>query len=275
MSDRLTQLYPVSGTPIPLPGLYLNPSIRDRQSAAPFIYSNFVTSLDGRIALAAAERKTPEVPRSIANDRDWRLFQELAAQADLLITSARYFRQSVRGESQDTLPIGPSAAFDDLRAWRLNRKLSPQPDIAIFSASLDIPPQALRAYENRRVLVLTGADADATARARLIGETHAEVVTCGPQSDVDGALVRGRLGELGYRFIYAIAGPAVLHTLAAGAALDRLYLTFVGRLLGGDSYDTLCRGPLLAPPVNLPLRSLYFDPSAPDGAGQLFAAFGN
>ena len=56
--------------------------------------------LDGRIALPAAGRSSHQVPPAIANARDWRLFQELAAQADLLITSARYFRQSEDQEAQ-------------------------------------------------------------------------------------------------------------------------------------------------------------------------------
>ncbi len=274
MSDRITQLYPGSGDMVPLHGLYLDPSIRDVQTATAFIYSNFVASLDGRIALAAGERTTHQVPGSIANDRDWRLFQELAAQSDLLITSARYFRQSVLGESQDNLPVGPSPAFDDLRAWRRDRGLTVQPDVAVFSASLDIPPQALRAFEDRRVLVLTGEQADPAARDRLSGETHAEIVGCGEGQGVDGTRVRGKLSELGYRFVYATAGPSVLHTLAAGGALDRLYLTIANRLLGGTEYDTLTWGPPLAPPLDLPLRSLYHDPIAPEGAGQLFAVYG-
>jgi hypothetical protein len=33
-------------------------------------------------------------------------------------------------------------------------------------------------------------------------------------------------------------------------------------------------GPELSPAPNLPLRSLYLDPVAPQGAGQLLASFG-
>lgn len=274
MSDPIIQLYPSSGGTRPLQGVYLDPSLRDEGRATPFIYTNFVASLDGRIALAVAGRKTHEVPKTIANARDWRLFQELAAQADLLVTSARYFRQSLIGESQDNLPVGPAAEFDDLRAWRQRHRLSAQPDVAIFSASLDIPVAAVRGYASRRVIILTGAGSDPNARARLRDETHAEIVECGAGGGVDGGLVRATLDALGYRYVYAIAGSSVLHTLASGAALDRLYLTIANRLLGGMDFDTLAWGPTLTPPLDLPLRALYFDPAAPDGAGQLLASFG-
>ncbi|MGB5406022.1 MAG: dihydrofolate reductase family protein, partial [Thiogranum sp.] len=214
MEASVIELYPASGTRKPLQGLYLNQGLETgRPQESPFIYSNFISSLDGRIALPGPGRNSHQVPPAIANSRDWRLFQELATQADLLITSARYFRQSEDQEAQAELPVGASAEFDDLRAWRIEQGLSPQPDIAIFSASLDIPVSAINRYHERNVFLITGATADSGKLGQITAASHARVIHCGHNGHIDASLLRIRLKELGYQRVYAIAGPAVLHTL--------------------------------------------------------------
>ncbi len=266
------RLFP-PGDPVPLEGLYLGEDLRAEGSAErPFVYANFVSSLDGRIALAMPHRRTHQVPPAIANARDWRLYQELGAQADLLVTSARYFRQYAAGEAQDSLPVGPGDAFADLRQWRLDQGLPAQPDIALLSASLDIPAAAIEAYRDRRIHLFTGEDADPAALARLESagvETH----FAGPGLSAEGDAVVRRLGELGYARIYAIAGPSVFYTLLRAGRIDRLYLSLAQRLLGGEDFDTLVWGSHLEPPVSLRLRSLHLDTAAPEGAGQLLTAY--
>ena len=100
------RLYPAPQQKIPLKGLYLSLSLhRQAESGEVFIYANFIASLDGRISLLDAHGEQG-VPASLANKRDWRLYQELAAQSDIMLTSARYFRQLARGNAQDLLPVG-------------------------------------------------------------------------------------------------------------------------------------------------------------------------
>lgn len=274
MDQDVLELYPDAGRQHALQGLYLGQLPEStRQGNIPFIYSNFISSLDGRIAVPGADRSSHQVPPAIANPRDWRLFQELAAQADLLITSARYFRQLARQEAQAELPVGSSHEFADLREWRVSRGLSPQPDIAVFSASLDIPVESLRRYQDRTLYLITGARADKEKLRRLVDASHAQPITCGQQERVDASVLRARLAELGYRRVYAIAGPAVLHTLIEANALDRLYHTTAHCLLGGTRFDTFIWGEAIEPAVCMPLRAMYFDPHAPDGAGQTLAIY--
>lgn len=273
MDDDILELYPNCGQFHALKGLYLQ-QIPTRNEQ-PFLYTNYITSLDGRIALPAADRRSHEVPPAIANARDWRLFQELAAQADLLISSARYFRQAAEQEAQAELPIGLSAEFDDLRAWRIEQGFSPQPDIALFSTSLDIPPETLQAYADRKIYIITGGKADPKQVDKLTRETAARVIRCGETRQVDASQLKTRLGELGYRRLYAIAGPSVLHALVHGNALDRLYLTTAHCLLGGQDFDTIVRGSKFSPACNLPLRTLYLDRRMPENAGQTLAIYGH
>ena len=275
MVASVIELYPASGTRRPLQGLYLKQALetgKPRDSA--FIYSNFISSLDGRIALPGPGRNSHQVPPAIANSRDWRLFQELAAQADLLITSGRYFRQSEDSEAQAELPVGLSTEFDDLRAWRIQQGLSPQPDIAVFSASLDVPVSAINRYGDRKVFLITGSAADSEKLGQITAASHTRVIHCGHDGHVDASLLRDKLHELGYRRVYAIAGPAVLHTLIQGKALDRLYHTTAHCLLGGSRFDTFVRGSEFESAFCMPLRAMYLDTHAPAGAGQTLAVYG-
>jgi hypothetical protein len=90
---------------------------------------------------------------------------------------------------------------------------------------------------------------------------------------VDGALLQQHLGELGYRTVYSAAGPRILYTLLLGRALNRLYVTYASRLLGGLPFSALLEGPLLEPAVDLKMQTLYLDPAGLGGLGQLFVAY--
>jgi riboflavin biosynthesis pyrimidine reductase len=273
MNQPVTRLYPTPHALCPLEGLYLDHQLHTRgRPGKPYVYSNFIASLDGRIAISGNDRSTHMVPAEVANPRDWRLYQELAGQADLLITSGRFVRQSSSGEAQDLLPVGVESAFADIREWRLAQGFRAQPDIAIMSATLDLPLAALEPYRQRRISVITGDQAD-TDRAARLEAAGIGVIRAGPGDQVDGKRMLAQLAERDYTSIYAIAGPAVFHTLLRADILDRLYLTMTHQLLGGENFDTLTRGARLDPVRNLQMRELFLDPRTPAGAGQLFGVY--
>jgi riboflavin biosynthesis pyrimidine reductase len=273
MRKPVTRLLPAPQRDFSLEGLYLDHDLYGKGlPGKPFVYSNFITSLDGRIAIASTASATHVVPTATTNPRDWRLYQELAGQADLLITSGRYFRQSLLGEAQDELPLGHQQAFDDIREWRSSRGLAPQPDIAILSSSLDIPLAALEPYRARSIYAVTGEEADPD-RVAALQDDGITVLRAGSGVKVNGRRMLDELAQHGYRSIYAIAGPEVFHTLLKSRICDRLYLTVTQQILGGDSYDTLTRGELLEPAQGMRLVGLCHDPHAPLAAGQLLCIF--
>ena len=273
MQGTISRLFPSPAPEVALPGLYLDHRLHTRGSHdRPYVYSNFITTLDGRIAIATGDRTSHGVPKQTVNARDWRLYQELAAQADLLITSGRFLRQSVAGEAQDVLPIGSDEDFADLHAWRRQHGLAPQPDIAILSSSLDIPTVAFEPYRDRRLLVLTG-DAAPQNRVDTLTGSGIEVIRAGQGRAVEGHAMMVELGRRDYRSIYAVAGPAVFDTLVRAGILDRLYLTITHQLLSGEDIDTMTRGPLLTQPYGLRMVSLYQDAHAPAGASQWCCLF--
>lgn len=268
----ITQLYPHSAQERPLKGTYLDHQLRQHSQASGqvFVYANFVTSLDGRIAIPHPTREGMMVPQNTANDRDWRLFQELAAQADLIISSGRYLRDWADGRAQEILRVD-DPEFADLKEWRLAQGLPPQPDIAIISRSLRFPiPNVLTAGE-RKVVVFTTANPNPD-RVKEIEAKAGQVIVAGEES-VQGKQMVQQMAELGYTTVYSAAGPKILHLLLAGDVLDRLYLTLANRLLGGEPFSSIVEGNLLNPAIDMTLNTAYFDPQALDGLGQLFVSY--
>ncbi len=264
-------LFPPSSHTKPLQGLYLDCCLHQQAAIGEvFIYSNYIASLDGRIALRDSQTGEFSVPASIGNKRDWRLYQELAAQADIMITSARYFRQLDKGCAQDLLPVGQEPDYADLARWRSEQGLKPQPDVVIISASLDIPLAAVKSLQNRRVWVLTVQGADASRRKQL-EDVGVGVVQIALEQEnagkVQGKAVQCFLIEHGYRSAYMIAGPAIHYTLLADGVLNRLFLTTHFSLLGQHDFHTILQGDMA--PVMAELRALYLD----YGGKQMFAQY--
>lgn len=236
-----------------------------------FVYSNFVASIDGRIALADAIPGLTRVPNTIANPRDWRLFQELAAHADLLLSSGAYLREFAAGMAQDSLPLSDKPGYVDLIDWRRSQGLRPQPDVAVFSNSLDFTLPPTWFSDGRQVFVLTTADPTSPA-ARQLRETGAILVPFSGTT-VNGHAAIAYLAKQGYCRVYSVGGPHVLRTLLADDVLDTLFLTTVHRLIGGTSAPGILEGAPLALPADFKLRTLYYDAHSHDGIGQTLACY--
>lgn len=269
-AEELLQVFPAPARHVALRGLYLSDALRPAGSATrPFVYANFVASLDGRIALVGPDDHVHQVPKTTANTRDWRLYQELVAGADVLVTSGRYMRELARGNAQAGVPIGESAEFADLVKWRGAQGRTLQPALAIVSASLDFSiPDKLP--DQRSVYVVTGAGSERNERTRLAAQ-GADIVIAGNESRVAGKRLIAALTGIGFANIELIGGAELLGALLADRVLDRLYLTQAHRILGGRAFDTLLNSPLLDPPVDFRLHSLCLDTAA--GFEQSFSIY--
>jgi len=258
MTDAVLRLFPAPQEELPLEGLYLGLNLHHRAAGGDvLIYSNYIASLDGRIAVRNTASGEFEVPEAIANKRDWRLYQELAAQADVMLTSARYFRQLEKGSAQDLLPVGTQDAYADVLDWRKSQGFAAQPAVAILSNSLDIPLAALAGIRERDIYVFTHAGVETGKVAAL--EARGVRVCIAGTSQVEGDVLKTQLAGFGFRSACMIAGPAVHRTLLAAGVLDRMFLTTHYSLLGGREFHTVLDNHLPSP-VHLKLLSLYFDP---------------
>lgn len=269
MEALVERLYPTPAARLPLSGLYLAHELRDRGATTrPFVYSNFIASLDGRISEfdRRAQRRMP--PRTTRHPHDWHLYLELAAQADAVVTSGRRLRE-LGAQGGPTLQCVADLARPEFASWRRERGLPPYPTCVVLSTSLDLPLDALQRRAHGELIVLTGTQVD-RKRAQALRTVGIEVVEAsGPR--VTGYDVYRLAVERGYRTVYSIAGPEVFYTLVASAHFHRLYLTFALRLIGGTDFDTLLRGAALFPPADLRLHELHLDPPRDDLPGLLYA----
>lgn len=259
---EVSRLYPAPPATVALEGLYLGENLRE---GAPLVYTNFIASLDGRIAAPDAHGRS-RVPPAIANPHDWRLYMELLAQADAVFTTGRHLRAVAAGRHADLLTL--TEEHRDLIDWRRRRTLPRHPDCVAVSRSLDLPAAALCGCHPGRVLIITNTNAP-EERAEALMKAGIDVLRVSAPG-IDGRAIVQALRARGYGHIYSIAGPRVLYTLLEANVLDSLYFTFAFRALGGERFDTLLRGRPFDSPRGFTLRSLYHDPSVPAGAGQLF-----
>ncbi|MDZ7753392.1 MAG: dihydrofolate reductase family protein [Gammaproteobacteria bacterium] len=272
-SHKVLRLYPGPTRECALEGLYLeHPMDHGDGSGRPFVYTNFISSLDGRIAVEDPRHGGHSVPGTIINDRDWRLFQELAARADALLVSARFLRDLATGKAQDVLPVSRDPAYGDLHEWRAGQGLPPQPAVVVLTRTLDPALAEMCEGYERPVYFAVGAEADRAELPR-VEAAGVRVLSAGRGTSVEGAVLVDLLAREGLSRLYSIAGPWVLDTLLRDGVLHRLYLTHFHRLLGGRSFDTMLEGDPLDPPPSFEPHALYYDPRADDGVGQFFAVY--
>jgi len=135
LQKKLLRFYPDPCEKISIKGLYLAHQLHKGGTAeSPFVYANFLSSLDGRIALEDAAQGT-YIPKHITTASDFGLFMELHAQADCIITHGGYMRALGEGRLGNILQVKDK----ELIEWRLNNGLKPQPAVIIASASLSFP----------------------------------------------------------------------------------------------------------------------------------------
>src|SRR5438309_2107204 len=110
MNALVDRLYPAPPLRLSLTGLYLGHELRTRaRPGEPYVYSNFIASLDGRISELdpRSHRRVP--PRAIRHPHDWQLYLELAAQADAVVVSGRRWRE-LRTETDGAIQCVPDLA---------------------------------------------------------------------------------------------------------------------------------------------------------------------
>lgn len=269
----ILELYPRCGTTRALEGTYLSHDLQTHGTPKqPFVYANFASSLDGRIAVVEADTGESYVLEDLTSSHDWRLFQELQAQADCMVTHGGYLRALAKGKFQDILQVGLTKQALDIGTWRVERGLTRQPSIAIVSRTLDFPvPPSLERHEQPvHIITADGAPAERVAFWR---EHGCEVVFAGSGASVEGAPMIRTLAAKGYARLYLLAGPQMLETVLRDGSLSRLYLTLTHQLIGGELFHTLTAGPRLGRAGRLQLHTLYYDAIAPKGTGQFFASF--
>ena len=270
---RILRLFPTPQKSVTLSGLYLAHQVHKLGTQShPFVYANFVSSLDGRIALADSHHGETYIPKHLMTHSDFMLFMELHAQADCLITHGGYLRTLATKKIGNILQVGNHSRCTEFINWRRKNNLTEQPAIVIASASLDFPMHQSLKNQQQSVYIATGKNADLN-RVRKWEKQGYTILFCGEEKLVQGASLIRQLGLLGYKSIYLIAGPQMLDTMIRENQLSRLYQTITHQLIGGKNFRTLLTNSELGSKGNLRLKSLYYDANSPISSGQFFIQF--
>ncbi len=272
MSKQILRLFPHPSTTFDLENLYLHHhGWYQPNRTKPVVAANFVTSLDGRIALSKDADSDLHLPESLTSKEDFRLFLELYTQADCLITHAGYMRNLASNKLGNILQLRDDKEFTALHEWRKQKGLSPNPDIVIASSTLDFPMHPSIQENGQKTYIATGQKTHESLLAKWQQQGY-EILTAGKTTYVEGAPLIEALTKYGYKHIYLIAGPKMLHTMVQDQQLDKLYLTSSHQFLGGEVFGTLLDGELLTN-CRLQLNTLFYDEISENSYGQFFSSY--
>lgn len=192
----------------------------------PRLYSNFVTTLDGVVAIPGIPQSNSVIAAGSAADRF--LMGLLRAFADVVLIGSGTLRSSPRGTWRPEKVFPPAAeAFAELRRLRGRPEA---PEVAVLSGHGSIDPA--HPVLASRVVVLTSHRGAARLEGELPGS--AEILPLGEGTTTDGRAVVEALHERGHRLILSEAGPHTFGGLLAAGVVDELFLT-LSPLLAGDA----------------------------------------
>lgn len=225
--QMIEQVFPVKKQ-VPLEGLYLSQGLQDMaaEMGRSLVLTDFVTDQNGVVAKAAKESHFT-VPAEIKNSSDWGRYQELMAQADVIISSGSYFKRRAKEGAQEILfQFEPGQAFEHLGQWRLDAGFEKRsPDVAIITRDLDFElPEALR-KSGRRIIVFTTDSMANSDKASALRNADTLILGSG-EADVEGGRMIATLARgMRYRVIMMVSGPSVLALLLAAKCMDLIYVT--------------------------------------------------
>lgn len=223
----IDQVFPVKQK-VSLEGLYLGQRLLDvaKEIGRSIVLTNFLTDKNGVIATLGKDGQF-QVPAKIKNSSDWRLFQELMAQSDIIISGGSYFRRLAANGAQDILyQFETGNEFEALGQWRLNAGYKQRsPDLAIVTRRLDftLPEELLRS--DRKIIIFTTDAMPHSEDARELQNAGVTIIGSGVTGVEGDRLIDTLAHTMGYRVIMMVTGPQVLDLLLSANRLDLLYVT--------------------------------------------------
>lgn len=205
---------------------------------------NMVSTVDG--AATGPDQRSG----TINDPADYRVFRVLRALADVVLIGA----QTARAERYRALAV-PEGLEETRRA--LGR--SPEIELAVVSASADLPPELLG--DPRPPLVVTTATAPHLDTLRdSIGPERVIVTESDATGVVDLRVALAALGARGLSHVLAEGGPRLLGELLEADLVDELCATWSPLLVGGPAPRIVQRDAWFDPARHLrPLHLLHAD----------------
>lgn len=199
--------------------------------AEPVLYSNFVVSLDGVVALGSKPSAGSTI--SARNPADRFLMGLLRACADAVLLGAETLR-TTPGHHWTPEHVFPdlTESFADLR---LNLGRKPRPRLVVLTVTGDVPVSH-SAIAGGATIVTTVSGAR-ELKDRL--PDSCDLIELGESGPVDLVLAVAELRDRGYRVILSEGGPHVLGELVKLELVDQAFLTISPVLAGRDDETRL------------------------------------
>jgi len=222
---------PVFGLPAALTATYGGDFGLNR----PQLYANFVSSVDGVVALAGVGESGHVV--SGDNEPDRFIMALLRAAADAILIGAGNLRKA-DGDLWYPETVYP-ATGEHFAELRKQLGLQPHPLLVVVTASGQIDPKqpALR-----DCLIITSPQGETHLRGKLQSGARIAVLT---GKRFDGHSLLELLHAQGLRVILTEGGPSLVGQLLEEGLIDELFLTTSPRLFGrrpGDERKSLVEG---------------------------------
>jgi riboflavin biosynthesis pyrimidine reductase len=221
--------------PPELAGRFSGDLIIDLMPGRPTIVGNFVSSMDGVVALGQSEANSGGGEISGFSEADRYMMALLRAIADVVVVGAGTVRVGRRhvwtaANLQPTL----AGAF---AAWRSELWLTPHPTTIVVTAAgnLEATHSAFNAPAVPVIVVTTDAGA-----ARLAAQPFApnvRVVAVGPGPLVPAGALLEVIRTTGARLALCEGGPHLFGELLRSRLVDELFLTIAPQVLGRDATD--------------------------------------
>ena len=204
------------------------------------VYSNFVSSIDGIVAIPDAQRSSALISGGDPADRF--VVALLRAAADVVVIGAGTFRAHEGPWTSENAYPEAAQCFTE---FRRAQGMGDAPRLVIVTASGDVGGSRSKLDD---VIVFTTADG-----ANDLGEdvaAAAEVVELGAARSIDMQEAVGWLFERGYGRILIEGGPKLMGEALKARIVDELFLTISPLVVGGGEEQprpTLASGVELLP----------------------------
>src|SRR5215213_3070476 len=221
----INQVFPVERQ-VPLEGLYLDQRLRDRASqiGGSLVLTDFLTDQNGVIAKATKDTHF-EIPAALKNSSDWDRYQELMAQADVIISGGSYFKRLAT--SQDILyQFEPGNRFEKLGQWRLNAGYKKRsPDVAIVTRDLDFEIPEKLIQSGRRIVIFTTDSIAKSNKAKALTSVNTILRGSGERGVAGDRMIATLSNDMAYHVIMMVSGPHLLDLLLKAECMDLIYVT--------------------------------------------------
>jgi riboflavin biosynthesis pyrimidine reductase len=199
----------------------------------PTIVANFVSTLDGVVALGPGEQNSGGGEISGFSDADRYMMALLRALADVVVIGAGTMRVG-RRQVWTAAHVQPSLA-DAVYAWRSEMWLTNNPTTIVVSASGNLDPAhaGLNAPDVPVIVATTPAGAERLAGLPL--GPNVRVAAVGDDKHVPAGALLELIRGTGARLALCEGGPHLFGELIRARLVDELFLTVAPQVVGRDS----------------------------------------